>query len=67
MGTQSVAEIYDRVEEFTALLVVAELLASGEWEEHFTSDLRASFQRYGPHTLLSEKQKQILERIASHC
>lgn len=31
MAAQSVAEIYDRVEEFATLLAVAELMASGAW------------------------------------
>lgn len=66
MAAQSVEELYDRVEEFVALLTAAEFLANGEWEEQFTHDLRATFKRYGPHTLLSEKQQEILERIANH-
>ena len=66
MATQSVAEIYDRVEEFTALLAVAELHASGAWELEFTENMRANFERYGAHTHLSAAQKSKLERIAKY-
>lgn len=64
MAAQSVAEIFDRVEEFAALLVVAELMASGAWELEFTENMRANFTRYGAHTHLSPTQKSKLERIA---
>lgn len=64
MATQSVIEIYDRVEEFQALLAAAELHASGAWELEFTENMRANFKRYGAHTHLSPTQKSKLERIA---
>lgn len=66
MAAQSVAEIYDRVEEFATLLAVAELMASGAWELEFTENMRASFTRYGAHTHLSPAQKSKLERIAKY-
>ena len=64
MATQSVIEIYDRVEEFQALLAAAELHASGAWELEFTENMRANFKHYGAHTHLSPTQKSKLERIA---
>lgn len=64
MAAQSVIEIYDRIEEFTALLAVAELHASGAWELEFTENLRANFKRFGAHTNLSPAQQKALERIA---
>lgn len=64
MATQTVEEIYDRTEEFVAILVAAELYANGAWEITFTEDIRASFDRYGPHTHLSPAQRKSLERIA---
>ncbi|KEX94773.1 hypothetical protein HA62_05780 [Pseudomonas putida] len=64
MAAQSVAEIYDRIEEFTTLLAVAELHASGAWELEFVENMRASFKRYGAHTNLSPAQQSKLERIA---
>lgn len=57
-------EQYDRIEEFVATLVAAELHASGAWEIEFTENMRASFDRYGPHTHLSTAQRKQLERIA---
>ncbi|MCQ9423434.1 hypothetical protein NRB16_07860 [Pseudomonas sp. LJDD11] len=64
MAAQTVEELYDRVEEFAAILSAAELYASGEWEIQFVDDMRVSFKRYGPRTHLSNAQQQKLERIA---
>jgi hypothetical protein len=64
MATQSVEELYDRVEEFSALLAAAELHASGAWEDEFVENLRASFKRHGPRTLLSAAQQRKLEQIS---
>jgi len=64
MAAQCIEEIYDRIEEFTTLLAVAELHASGAWELEFTENMRASFKRFGPRTHLSIAQRQKLERIA---
>jgi len=66
MAAQSVEEIYDRIEEFSALLTTADLHASGAWELEFIENLRASFKRYGPRTHLSPAQQKMLERIAKH-
>jgi hypothetical protein len=66
MPALTVQEQYDHVEEFTAILVAAELHAAGAWEIEFTDDMRANFNRYGPHTHLSPAQRKTLERIAKH-
>ena len=66
MASQSVLDIYDSIEEFTAILVSAELHASGAWELEFVENIRASFKRYGAHTNLSPAQQSKLERIAKH-
>jgi hypothetical protein len=66
MAAQSVLEVYDSIEEFAAILVSAELHASGEWELEFVENIRASFKRYGAHTNLSPAQQSKLERIAKH-
>ncbi|WP_341959249.1 hypothetical protein [Pseudomonas sp. RC10] len=66
MASQNVDELYDTVEEFAAILVAAELHASGAWEITFTEDIRASFKRYGPRTQLSVAQQTQLERIAKY-
>jgi hypothetical protein len=64
MASQSVIELYDSIDEFKALLVAAELHASGEWEIAFVDDLQKSFKRFAAHTNLSPAQKSKLERIA---
>ena len=66
MAAQSILDIYDSVEEFSGILVSAELHASGEWELEFVENVRASFKRYGAHTKLSPAQQSKLERIAKH-
>ena len=66
MAVQSILDIYDSVEEFTGILVSAELHASGGWELEFVENIRASFKRYGAHTNLSPAQQSKLERIAKH-
>lgn len=66
MASQTVEELYDRVEEFTSLLAAAELHASGAWEDEFVENLRASFKRHGPRTLLSIHQQKKLEEIAKY-
>ncbi|MDI2594991.1 hypothetical protein POF45_26730 [Pseudomonas sp. 681] len=66
MASQSVLDIYDSLEEFAAILISAELHASGAWEIEFVENIRASFKRYAAHTNLSPAQQSKLERIAKH-
>lgn len=66
MAARTVEELYDRVEEFSALLAAAELHASGAWEEEFVESLRANFKRHGPRTLLSPHQQKKLEQIGKY-
>lgn len=65
MPNQTIAEQFDRIEEFTALIGAADLNTRGEWDEQFIADLRATFKRYGAHTFLSDAQREQLERIAN--
>ncbi|MCS7703755.1 hypothetical protein N0018_28490 [Pseudomonas aeruginosa] len=65
MPSRTIEEQFDRVEEFNSLLGAAELNAATTWEEEFTADLRANFQRYSPRMFLSESQHTPLERIAN--
>ncbi|EMW1000595.1 hypothetical protein AAEK85_003689 [Pseudomonas aeruginosa] len=65
MPSRTIEEQFDRVEEFNSLLGAAELNAATTWEEEFTADLRANFQRYGPRMFLSVSQHTTLERIAN--
>lgn len=66
MASQTVEELYDRVEEFSSLLAAAELHASNAWEDEFVENMRASFKRHGPRTLLSAAQQRKLEQIAKN-
>ncbi|MNZ33806.1 hypothetical protein D3C78_511650 [compost metagenome] len=66
MASHTIQEIFDRPEEFAALLGAAELNAGNDWEEQFAADLRTNYQRYGTRTYLSDSQLETLERIAEH-
>ncbi|MGH8381778.1 hypothetical protein [Pseudomonas sp.] len=66
MASQTVEEIYDRIEEFSSLLAAAELHADGAWEEEFVENLRVNFKRHGPRTLLSAHQQKKLEEVAKY-
>lgn len=64
MASQTVEELFDRVEQFTALLTAAEDAAKTDWEIQFTTDIRDQFRRYGAHTYLSDAQLDSLRKIA---
>ncbi|WP_286978242.1 hypothetical protein [Pseudomonas sp.] len=66
MTSQIAEDLYDRVEEFSSLLAAAELHANGAWEEEFVANMRASFKRHGPRTLLSPHQQKKLEQIGKY-
>lgn len=66
MASRTITAIFDRPEEFAALLGAAELNASNDWEEQFAADLRTNYQRYGTRTYLSDSQLETLERIAEY-
>lgn len=59
-----VKDQYDE-REFQDLLDEAEENASGNWEKTFVSDLRDKFEEFGTGMYLSEKQDDILNRIAN--
>lgn len=59
-----VRDSYDE-REFKDILDAAEDNASGNWEETFVSDMRDKFDEYGLSMFLSDKQQEILERIAN--
>lgn len=65
MASRTVAEQFERIEEFTTLLGAAELNTQNTWEEQFAADMRANFQRYGARMYLSEAQHETLDRIAN--
>lgn len=59
-----VRDLYDE-REFTDLLDEAEDNASGSWEKTFVSDMRDKFEEYGIGMFISDKQDEILQRIAN--
>jgi len=64
MASRTVEELFDRVEQFTALLAAAEEAADTDWEIQFTTDISDQFKRYGAHTYLSDAQLESLRKIA---
>jgi len=58
-----VSDHYTRV-EFEDLLDEAESNARAGFEQGFVSDIRDKYDEYGPEMFLSDKQNEILERIA---
>ena len=53
------------VEDFEDLLASAEENASSDWEMGFVEDLSERYEQYGDDMFLSEKQAEILRRIAN--
>lgn len=62
--SETVAEMFDEASEFEDLLDAAESEASTGWEMDFVSDMRDRFEEYQERMYLSERQIEILERIA---
>lgn len=52
-------------EEFEDVLSDAESNASNDFEINFCSDMRDKFDEYGKRMFISERQREILERIAN--
>lgn len=50
--------------DFEDALSEAEDRAKGAWEEQFVSDLRDRFDEYGSRMYVSDKQVEVLRRIA---
>lgn len=65
MASRTVAEQFDRLDEFVSLLAAAELNASNDWENKFTADISANYQRWHGDMYLSDSQLENLERIAN--
>lgn len=60
----TVADEFDNVEDFDALLNEARMQASTDWEEDFIADLLDRFERFGSAMSLSERQLETVRRIA---
>lgn len=50
--------------EFERLILEAKYNAETDWEEAFIRDLTKRYDKFGVETLLSEKESEILKRIA---
>lgn len=59
-----VIDMYPDDDDFEELLASAEGNASSDWETEFVSSLQERYHQYGIDTFLSEKQDEILHRIA---
>ncbi len=62
--SEKVQDLYDE-DEFQSLLDDAEANASNDFECKFVSDMQDRWEQYGKRMYLSDKQKEILERIAN--
>lgn len=51
--------------EFEEILDDAEMNAANDWEEEFVSDMKQKFEQYGIRMFISERQIEIIERIAN--
>ena len=57
-------DAYSDMSEFEDLLEDADSNAGNEWEMTFVDDINKRFEQYGGDTFVSEKQIEILNRIA---
>ncbi len=60
----TVADLYQD-DEFEGLLSQAEDCAANDWETNFVSDMRDKWDQYGRRMFISDKQNDILNRIAN--
>lgn len=59
-----ISDIYPDGDDFEELLASAEENASNDWETEFVSSLQERYEQYGVNMFLSDKQDEILNRIA---
>ena len=64
MNSQTITYLFDDASEFDELLADAENNATSDWDMNFVDDLRNRYDKYGERMYLSERQLEILERIA---
>lgn len=53
------------IPEFDDLLAQALSNASSEWEIGFVTDVESRYLQYGDNTFISERQEEVLRRIAN--
>lgn len=63
--SQKAKDVFDCESDLEDLIDEADGNAVGYWEEEFVSDMRDKFDEYGLRMFMSDKQKDILDRIAS--
>ena len=59
-----ICDKYPNDDDFEELLASAEENASSDWETEFVSSLQERYEQYGINMFLSEKQDEVLRRIA---
>jgi hypothetical protein len=59
-----ITDLYDGTSEFEDLLSLATDNAVTQWEQEFCSDLSDKYDQYGDQCFVSERQDEILRRIA---
>lgn len=59
-----VSELFETADEFEDLLSEAETEAKTGWEMDFVADMRTRYTTYGAEAFLSERQLELLEKIA---
>ena len=64
MNSQTITDLFDDASEFDELLADAGNNATSDWDMNFVDDLRNRYDKYGERMYLSERQLEILERIA---
>lgn len=64
MNSQTITYLFDDASEFDELLADAGNNATSDWDMNFVDDLRNRYDKYGERMYLSERQLEILERIA---
>jgi len=62
-GRMKVKRMYPEIESFEDLLEDADSNAGNDWEMEFVSGINEKYEQYGAEMFLSEKQREILERI----
>lgn len=55
----------DEFEDLLRLLELAESSTANEWEEDFVSDMKDRAEQWGRRLFVSDRQMEILERIAN--
>ena len=59
-----VEDFFDDEAEFKAVLALAEENADTDWAETFVSQQRDRFSKYGTKMFLSDRQAEVLKKIA---